>query len=95
MSYDNEVRAGQNWKACGVCGTDYLDECPSCNPRTLYHVEVGIPNGEDDFEMIECECGCEDFWDKKEAIAHARSLITNADQLVRVLDDKGRTIWES
>lgn len=95
MSYDDEVRAGQNWRHCSVCGIDYLDECPRCNPRTLYHVEVGIPDGPDDFTFEDCGCGCNDFWDKNEAIRHAKSLITGPDQMVRVVDENGRQVWEN
>ena len=93
MSYDDEVRGDQNWKMCKVCGIDYLDECPSCNPRTLYHVGVGSPDGPDDFEIVDCDCGCPEFWDKQEAISHAKSLVTGPDQLVVVHDSNGKEVW--
>lgn len=96
MGYDDEVRAGQNWKNCGVCNVDYLDECPSCNPKHLYHVTVGIPNGPDDFEMMECECGdCSEFFDKNDAIRHAKSLITRGEEAVGVDDENGRQVWSN
>lgn len=93
MGYDEEVRAGQNWKHCNACGIDYLDECPSCNHRTLYHVEVGIPDGPDDFTFEDCSCGCNDFWDKYEAIRHAKELSGKNDIIVRVVDDNGKEIY--
>lgn len=93
MSYDDEVRAGQNWKHCNVCGIDYLDECPSCNPRTLYHVEIGVADGPDDYTFDDCGCSCSDFWDKAEAIRHAKELSSNQDIIVRVVDDNGKEIY--
>jgi len=95
MSYDDEVRAGQKWKSCQACGVDYLDECPSCNPRNLYYVKRMVPDGPDDFTFEECECDdveCEaGFWDMKMAIAHAKAMGEGC-----IVDDKdGRTVWES
>lgn len=81
-------------KYCHVCSLSYESgECPSCNPKNLYHVEYGIPCGPDDFEWRGCECGCGDTCFKREAISHAKSLIRMEEQLVRVCDDQGTEVW--
>ena len=77
---------------CEVCGIHYEGECPSCNPRVLYHVEVGVDMGHDDFQFSDCECGCVDFWDKKEAISHAVSQDKDG-VVIRVCDDEGTEVW--
>lgn len=67
-----------NYKHCNVCHIEYDgDECPSCNPRTLYYPNKLIPNGEDDFEFEQCECCekcCEGYWRLSDAKAHAKEF---------------------
>jgi hypothetical protein len=95
MSYDEEVRAGQNWKNCKVCNVDYLDDCPSCNPTNLYFVKRMVADGPDDFTYEECECDDVDcqagFWDLKAAKAHATELGEG-----HIVEDKdGREVWNT
>jgi hypothetical protein len=80
-------------KHCKVCSIDYEGtECPSCNPKVLYHVEIGVDMGTDDFQFSDCLCGCADFWDLKEAKEHARE--ENAQGTVmRVFDDECTEVW--
>ena len=93
-SYDEEKAQGTDCgkKHCAVCGIDYEEECPSCNPRMLYHVEVGVDMGADDFQFSDCECGCSDFWDKKEAVRHAKEEHKTG-TVMRVCDDEGTEVW--
>lgn len=84
-------------KTCHVCHITYEDEeCPSCNPRHTYYVEIGIPSGPDDYEFIPCQCNiCPNngFWNQRDAISHAKDCITLQDSLVRVVDEQGTEIW--
>ena len=86
-----------NDKHCQVCNISYDDqECPSCNPKHTYYVEIGIPDGADDFTFQECECNeCPNngYWNKQEAISHAKACCINADSLVRVCDDEGTEVY--
>lgn len=81
---------GLSW--CHACGISYEDECPSCNPRVLYHVEIGVDMGKDDFQFTDCGCGCAEFWNKLEAKRHAMSM-DKAGTVVRVVDDEGTEVW--
>lgn len=87
-----------SFKHCEVCNIHYnADECPSCNPKKYYHVEIGVPSGPDDFEFQSCECGqCSPhgFWDLKDAINHAKALV-KFDGMVRVCDSYGVEVWEN
>ena len=79
------------YKHCEACNIEYDgDECPSCNP-TLYHVEIAVPDGPEDFTFQ--ECGCNDcpiagYWRKEDAIAHAK-MMQKYDGSVRVCDENG------
>lgn len=86
-------------KYCQECGITYEgSECPSCNPKHSYYVEVGVPDGPDSFEFIPCQCNdCPNngYWNMKDAIAHANDSLTFADSLVRVVEESGVEKWSN
>jgi hypothetical protein len=88
-------------KTCHVCHITYEgDECPSCNPKHTYYVEVGVPDGMsgDSFEFVPCQCNdCPNngYWNEKEAISHAKSLVKFEDSLVRVVEESGVEKWSN
>ena len=96
MSVDSDRQQGTDYgmKHCQACGIDYEGECPSCNPRTLYHVEIGTPREDDsdEYEFFDCECGCSDFWSLDEAKRHAMEMDEGL-VVVRVCDDNGEEVW--
>jgi hypothetical protein len=94
MKHDEEVRAGRNWRSCAVCGVDHLEgECPSCNPVNSYWVGIAVAEGEDDLQFEECGCGCTEFWNLKDAVAHASGIDKDRDCVVQVVDGNGREVW--
>jgi len=82
---------------CQVCSISYEGkECPSCNPRHTYYAEVGIPSTPEEYEFIQCnchDCPANGFWNKMDAINHAKESILSEFSLVRVVDDTGVEVW--
>ena len=92
---DNDKAQGTDYghKFCAVCSIDYEGtECPSCNPKVLYHVEIGVDAGGDEFAFSDCQCGCVDFWNRKDAIAHCKE-VQSMDNVARVCDSEGTEVW--
>lgn len=87
-----------NYKHCDACNVNYDgDDCPSCNPKTYYYVEIAVPFGPDDFEFQPCECGdCPEngYWDKDEAIKHAKA-VQKFDGGIRVCNENGQEVWSA
>ena len=98
MNHDEEKFQGTDLGKhyCAVCGILYPkeEECPSCNPKTLYYVEIGVPDGPDSIEFQACECNdcAAGFWDKDEAVGHAKRVV-RFDGVVRVIDEEGTEVW--
>jgi len=107
MSYDDYIQNAYSdkFKHCLVCGIDYEDDgngCPSCNPRLTYRVEIGVANGDSDWEFAECQCPdcpANGYWRKSDAVDHAKMIKkrqgeTYGDSCVRVVDSQGTEISE-
>ena len=87
-------------KYCHACGITYEGtECPSCDPKHTYYVEVGVPDGPDSFEFIPCQCNdCPNngYWNLRDAKAHAGYFVeTLEDAMVRVVDEQGVEVWSN
>lgn len=84
-------------KHCHSCGIDYEErECPSCNPKVQYYVEIGVDMGKEDFQFSPCKCEeCQElpsFWNLHDAKSHARAM-GKAGVVMRVVDEEGTELW--